>query len=86
MPTWNELPTEKSLVVPGQWRLSESKADAIFAQRHPHLDAGERATRIYIAGILATLEEAGRHQRRRAEDLDPSAESVNDIEIIINGC
>lgn len=86
MPTWNDLPTEKALAVPSQWWYCERKADAIIAQRAPHLDAGERATRIYIAGILATLEEAGRHERRRAEDLDPSAESAGDIEVIINGC
>jgi hypothetical protein len=86
MPTWNELPTEKTVMIPSQWRQSERKADAIFAQRAPHLDAGERATRIYIAGIIATLDEAGRHERRRAGDLDPSAESAGDIEVIINGC
>lgn len=79
MATWTELPTEKTLVVPGQWRLTESKADDIFARRHPHLDAGERATRIYIAGILATLEEAGRHERRRAEDFSGVTETTVEI-------
>ena len=86
MPTWSEKPLVKMLEIPSRWIPGATMADAILAAESPDLSEADRMTRIYIKGIIATIAERDQVKRRRAEDFDPSAESVNDIEVIINGC